>query len=143
MYLGLHEGTGELLAVKQIQLMGDIQQQAHEVCVILHPDIVKLESLEQEIDLMKGLQHENIVRYKGTSFEDNHLNIFLEYVPGGSLSSLLAKFGFFPESVIRIYTRQILCGLEYLHRHNIIHRGIQITLTLAHSGRHQRGKHFA
>ena len=74
---------------------------------------------------MRGLNHENIVQYKGTSFEENHLNIFLEYVPGGSISSLLAKFGGFSESVIKVYTRQILSGLEYLHRHHIIHRDIK------------------
>ncbi len=74
--------------------------------------------------MMKGLNHENIVRYYGTSIENNTLNIFLEYVPGGSISSLLAKFGKFSESVIRLYTKQILTGLDYLHKHHIIHRGI-------------------
>lgn len=74
--------------------------------------------------MMRNLLHENIVQYYGTSIEDNHLNIFLEYVPGGSISSLLNKFGGFSESVVRVYTRQILSGLAYLHQHQIIHRGI-------------------
>lgn len=30
---------------------------------------------------------------QGTCVQDNTLNIFLEYVPGGSIASLLAKFG--------------------------------------------------
>lgn len=74
---------------------------------------------------MRGLDHENIVRYYGTSQEEGVLNIFLEYVPGGSISSLLAKFGCFSEKVIRVYTRQILHGLDYLHRHKIVHRDIK------------------
>jgi serine/threonine protein kinase len=65
------------------------------------------------------------IKYWGTCIEDNYLNIFLEFVPGGSISSLLAKFGPFNEAVIRAYTRQILLGLEYLHRHHIIHRDIK------------------
>ena len=38
-------------------------------------------------------------RYLGTVREDGTLNILLEFVPGGSISSLLGKFGSFPESV--------------------------------------------
>lgn len=38
-------------------------------------------------------------RYLGTVREENTLNILLEFVPGGSISSLLSKFGSFPEAV--------------------------------------------
>mgnify|MGYP006905992348 FL=1 len=38
-------------------------------------------------------------RYLGTAREDDALNIFLEFVPGGSIASLLGKFGSFPEAV--------------------------------------------
>lgn len=38
-------------------------------------------------------------RYLGTAREEDSLNILLEFVPGGSISSLLGKFGSFPESV--------------------------------------------
>jgi serine/threonine protein kinase len=46
----------------------------------------------------------------------------MEYCPGGSLSSVLAKFGALDDDVARNYTGQILCGLDYLHRHCIVHR---------------------
>jgi len=38
-------------------------------------------------------------RYLGTVTEEDTLNILLEFVPGGSISSLLGKFGAFPEAV--------------------------------------------
>ena len=45
---------------------------------------------------------------------------------GGSLSDLIKKFGnSLPEHTIASYTRQILRGLRYLHRNNIIHRDIK------------------
>ena len=40
----------------------------------------------------------------------------MEYVPGGSIASLVHKFGRFEEPLVRVYTRQLLQGLEYLHR---------------------------
>lgn len=75
--------------------------------------------------LLKNLSHPNIVRYLGTVREENTLNILLEFVPGGSISSLLSKFGSFPEAVIRMYTKQLLQGLDYLHQNKIIHRDIK------------------
>eukprot|EP00249_Psilotum_nudum_P019080 c27091_g1_i2 orf=548-1243(-) len=51
--------------------------------------------------------------------------IFLELVRMGSLESILRKYGYLEEQVIRIYTRQILYGLEYLHQRNTIHRDIK------------------
>lgn len=38
-------------------------------------------------------------RYLGIVREEDTLNILLEFVPGGSISSLLGKFGSFPEPV--------------------------------------------
>lgn len=44
----------------------------------------------------------DIVMYFGTAVEENTLSIFLEYVPGGSIASLLQKFGKFSEPVIQV-----------------------------------------
>ena len=57
--------------------------------------------------------------------EDDHLNIFLEYVPGGSVTSLLRNYGAFEEPLVRNWVRQILLGLNYLHERDIIHRDIK------------------
>lgn len=119
-YLALHAVTGELMAVKQVEL----------------PDVAKgtegdkkrtlmTNALKQEIELLQGLHHDHIVQYLGTSSDEVHLNIFLEYVPGGSIAGMLKQYNTFPEPLIRNFTRQILEGLLYLHTHNIIHRDIK------------------
>ncbi|CAL5389832.1 unnamed protein product [Camellia sinensis] len=84
-----------------------------------------IRELEEEVNLLENLSHPNIVRYLGTTREDASLNILLEIVPGGSISSLLGKFGSFLESVIRMYTKQLLLGVEYLHRNGIMRRDIK------------------
>ncbi|KAA8548602.1 hypothetical protein F0562_000286 [Nyssa sinensis] len=116
-YMGMNLDSGELLAVKQVSIAANSaskeKTQAH------------IRELEEEVKLLKNLSHPNIVRYLGTAREEESLNILLEFVPGGSISSLLGKFGSFPESVIKMYTKQLLLGLEYLHRNGIMHRDIK------------------
>lgn len=65
------------------------------------------------------------MRYLGAQLDSSAgaMYVFLELVPGGSISSMLSKFGPFNEVVVRRYTRQVLQGLQYLHHNKIIHRG--------------------
>ena len=119
-YIALHAITGELMAVKQVELPNvakgsEIDKKKDNM----------ISALKHEIDLLQGLQHKNIVQYLGTSCDDNYLNIFLEYVPGGSIAMMLKQYNNFNEPLVRNFTRQILQGLAYLHGRDIIHRDIK------------------
>ncbi|KVI11119.1 Protein kinase, ATP binding site-containing protein [Cynara cardunculus var. scolymus] len=116
-YMGMNLDSGELLAVKQVSIAANGASKEKTQ--------VHIRELEEEVKLLRNLSHPNIVRYLGTVREEETLNILLEFVPGGSISSLLGKFGPFPEAVIRMYTKQLLLGLDYLHKNGIMHRDIK------------------
>jgi len=113
-YLALNLENGEHYVVKQIKLEGERPE--------LIPDVM---ALQHEISILQTLAHPNIVRYICSTIEGDTLNIFQEFVPGGSIASVLHRFGPIPEKVVRKYTKQILTGLEFLHTHQIIHRAIK------------------
>ena len=70
-YMAMDGVTGELMAVK-------------EIVFTANNAAAELEAACGEIDLLRSLDHPNIVRYIGTSAETaNTLFIFMEWVPGG------------------------------------------------------------
>lgn len=114
-FLGLNQTTGELMAVKQIKMSQGDEKAMH------------IAALEREIVLYRKMRHRHIVGYIDMEREEEtgSIYVFLEFVSGGSIHSLLEKFGKFSESLVRVYTRQLLLGLEYLHKCKIIHRDIK------------------
>ncbi|XP_030849172.1 uncharacterized protein LOC583722 isoform X2 [Strongylocentrotus purpuratus] len=113
-YCGL-TNTGQLLAVKQVELSEIDKEKAKQQYL----------KLQEEVQLLKTLRHKNIVGFLGVSLEDNVVNIFMQFIPGGSIASLLARFGSLDETVFCRYTKQILEGTQYLHENNVIHRDIK------------------
>ncbi|CAI6338744.1 unnamed protein product [Periconia digitata] len=110
-YRALNWGTGETVAVKQVRLE--------------NLGVADLKTIMLEIDLLKNLSHENIVRYNGFVKSPESLYIILEYCENGSLHSICKNFGKFPENLVALYMSQVLNGLLYLHEQGVIHRDIK------------------
>lgn len=83
-------------------------------------------SLKNEANLLQNLDSPHIIKCMGKDFSNAKYSLFFEYMGGGSLSDLVQKFGgSLNEKVIRLYTREVLLGLKYLHREGIVHCDIK------------------
>ena len=117
-YQIIDQNTGKIYALKRIS-----KQKFNDI-----------DKIKREIHTLSKLHHKNIVKYIGYSETKNHLNIFLEYIKGGSLLKILKTFKKLNEESIRLYTKQILEGLLYLHYNDIIHRDIKCANILLDNG---------
>ncbi|KAK6159670.1 hypothetical protein DH2020_003051 [Rehmannia glutinosa] len=90
-----------------------------------------IKSLKNEANILESLNSPHIVKCigKDISFAKNgatKYSLFFEYMAGGSLSDVLQKFGgALNEKLIRLYTREILRGLKYLHENGIVHSDVK------------------
>ncbi|OMJ85293.1 hypothetical protein SteCoe_13384 [Stentor coeruleus] len=108
--------NGELLAVKHFTLSDD-------------PKLIEkvFLNMKKEISFLKLLDHPNIVHYHQTDMSEDmkSIDVLLEFVPGGSLKTILIKYGALEVDVIKNYSKQLLLGLNYLHENQIVHRDLK------------------
>ncbi|XP_041125613.1 tyrosine-protein kinase JAK1 [Polyodon spathula] len=104
--------TGELVAVKSLKPESNDEHRA---------------DLRREIDILKNLYHENIVKYKGICTEEGGrgITLIMEYLPSGSLKEYL------PRNKHKInlkqqlkYGVQICQGMDYLGSLKYVHRDL-------------------
>ncbi|XP_071799794.1 mitogen-activated protein kinase kinase kinase 1-like [Asterias amurensis] len=125
--------TGTLMAVKQVSFIRNKNCDQEKV----------VSSLMREIKLMKELDHPNIVRLLGATRHNGHFNVFVEWMAGGSVASVLSAYGAFEEAVLLKYTKQLLTGVAFLHSKHVVHRDLKgANLLLDSTGQHLRVADF-
>lgn len=80
--------------------------------------------LEREVEILKQVNHPNVIKYDNIIDGKHHLYIVLEYVDGGDLFDRIAQNPLSEESARNIFT-QILLAVEYLHDAGIAHRDMK------------------
>eukprot|EP01065_Artemidia_motanka_P009745 TRINITY_DN15034_c0_g1_i1.p1 TRINITY_DN15034_c0_g1~~TRINITY_DN15034_c0_g1_i1.p1 ORF type:complete len:1856 (+),score=383.59 TRINITY_DN15034_c0_g1_i1:189-5756(+) len=86
----------------------------------------QVDQLLREVGVMSRLRHDHVVSYMGSAVCSGHVLIVMEYLPGGSLMSVLDQFsGQIPEGTVRRYTSDVLQGLAFLHDSSIVHRDLK------------------
>ena len=80
-------------------------------------------SVKREVDIHVGLRHENVVRLSEAYEDEKHAMLVMEWVPGGSLQSLLKRRArkVVPVDQVRVVVKQVVAALKYLHSKQIVH----------------------
>ncbi|XP_067898907.1 traf2 and NCK-interacting protein kinase-like isoform X12 [Heterodontus francisci] len=116
-YKGRHVKTGQLAAIKVMDVTGDEE-----------------EEIKQEINMLKKYSHHrNIATYYGAFIKknppgvDDQLWLVMEFCGAGSVTDLIknTKGNTLKEEWIAYICREILRGLTHLHQHKVIHRDIK------------------
>lgn len=77
------------------------------------------------MNILKSINHPFITTMYGTSQDQKHLYIVLEFVEGCDLYSRIRSMGNLTENVARFYASEILVALEYLHSFKIAFRDLK------------------
>jgi hypothetical protein len=89
-----------------------------------------LESALAEVAILSKLRHPNIVGYVSCALQPKDLVVILEYCGGGTLQRLVNIFGALPLPIVQRYARDILGGLNFLHKHGVTHRDLSLNNVL-------------
>ncbi|KAL2345928.1 hypothetical protein Fmac_007213 [Flemingia macrophylla] len=95
----------------------------------LYQSVDNLVKLNSEVDLLKSLKHENIIKFFNSWVDDKKktINIITELFTSGNLRQYRKRHKYVDMKAIKGWAKQILQGLVYLHSHDppIIHRDLK------------------
>jgi serine/threonine protein kinase len=90
-----------------------------------HKQSVDFGELLREPRLLASLNHPNIVAILTAEKQDNVFFIVMEFVPGETLESIIARQGALDLARALDYTCQISNAVDHAHRHGVLHRDLR------------------
>ncbi|KAL1304990.1 hypothetical protein AAFC00_003894 [Neodothiora populina] len=85
----------------------------------------RVEGLQQEIAVLMGVSHPNVLCLKDTYDETDGVYLVLELAPEGELFNWIVAKQKLSEADTRKIFVQLFQGMKYLHERNIVHRDIK------------------
>ncbi|KAH8811864.1 BcSNF1, Snf1-like protein kinase [Xylogone sp. PMI_703] len=80
--------------------------------------------VEREIEYLQLLRHPHIIKLYTVIKTQQEIIMVLEYA-GGELFDYIVQHGKMKEDEARRFFQQIICAVEYCHRHKIVHRDLK------------------
>ena len=115
-YLARNKYTDEKVALKQIKKSS--------------ANLLSDGEIKDEIEILKKLDHPDIVRIIESFNTRNSYILITEYCEGGELFDQVKNQ--LSETQIAVIFKQLLSGLAYLHSNNIVHRDLKLENILIH-----------
>ena len=86
-----------------------------------------MKSLIREVEILRKLDHPNIVNYIETYEDEMFINIVMEYIPGDNLLKIISNktYNEFGERDINEITTVLLKTVHFLHKNNTVHRDLK------------------
>ena len=90
-------------------------------------DSYRREALKKEIEILKKIDHPNVIKLYDAVDTGMKVNLIMEYVKGRSLYSYMKKAGGrVNETDAKIIVKQLVDAIAYLHRERIVHRDLKL-----------------
>lgn len=80
----------------------------------------------KEIDILCGMNHENIINLKEYFEEGDKVYLITELLTGGELLEAVLQRGTYNEREASMVFAQVLRGIEYLHARRVVHRDLKL-----------------
>ncbi|PTB64235.1 serine threonine protein kinase SNF1 [Trichoderma citrinoviride] len=109
--LAIHNGTGQKVALK----------------IITRKKLISRDMagrVEREIEYLQLLRHPHIIKLYTVIKTPSEIIMVLEYA-GGELFDYIVQNGRMKEAEARRFFQQMICAVEYCHRHKIVHRDLK------------------
>lgn len=89
---------------------------------------VSREEIEREVNILREIQHSNIITLHDIFENKTDVILILELVSGGELFDFLAEKESLTEEEATQFLKQILDGVHYLHSKRIAHFDLKVTI---------------
>ena len=83
------------------------------------------EELKNEIEVLKNLDHPNIMKIYEFYEDDKFIYLINEFCGGGDIAGLNDKFGNFPEFLLKYVMFQVFLAISFLHSNKVVHADIK------------------
>ena len=83
--------------------------------------IIDGEEIRNEIEVLKNLDHPNIMKIYEFFEDDQKMYLINEFCGGGDVAGLMDKLGTFPEFLLKYVMFQVFFAISFLHSNKVVH----------------------